>query len=152
MKHFIAVSIKLGLASIVLFSILPIFSALNIGKIFFITVLVTGVSYMIGDLFILPASGNAIATIADFVLFTATISFLCFNLVGANFYVLMASVFAATFISFCEAFFHVFMEENILAKTNKQENREFTIDANRFQPEFSKEIAIRPDRKKEKEK
>ena len=57
---------------------LPLFVILIIGNVYwvtalFMTLLLSGLAYIIGDLFILPATGNKIATLADGVLVFLTL-------------------------------------------------------------------------------
>lgn len=66
MKHLVALLIKYTAISAVLLVILGIFQDISIPRVLFISLIITGTAYAIGDLFILPRYGNTIATIADF--------------------------------------------------------------------------------------
>jgi len=65
LKHIVALLIKYTAISAVLLMILGIFQGISIPRILFISLIITGSAYLIGDLFILPKYGNMVATIAD---------------------------------------------------------------------------------------
>ncbi|SFD65523.1 Protein of unknown function [Bacillus sp. 491mf] len=65
MKQIVALLIKYTAISAVLLMILGIFQGISIPRILFLSLVITGGSYLIGDLFILPKYGNMVATIVD---------------------------------------------------------------------------------------
>lgn len=73
MKHLTAVLIKFGIIAIALEIVLNLLSDLTFGQILIVSVVVTVLAYLIGDLLILPMSNNTIATVADFGLALVTI-------------------------------------------------------------------------------
>ncbi|WP_407268618.1 YndM family protein [Radiobacillus sp. PE A8.2] len=115
MKHIKAFLLKFLVIAITLLSILAIFNHASITNIIIMSVLVTGVSYVIGDLFILPKLGNLIATIADFGL-----SFIAVWILGGIVFdtgvvgIVSASLIAAILISCSEALFHIYMQNRVL--------------------------------------
>ncbi|WP_078544121.1 YndM family protein [Litchfieldia alkalitelluris] len=148
MKHLKALGIKFIVISIVLLSVLTIFSNATIGGVLVISAMVTGVSYIIGDLFILPRLGNMIATIADFGLAFASVWILSAIFIGTAFPILTASVFAAIFISLGEALFHAYMQSRVLNEENNNDNIKLHEDLrekqthnafHRYQTEFGEE-------------
>jgi Protein of unknown function (DUF2512) len=73
MKHIGPLFIKFLMSLAVTTIILGLIYNVTFGDILFISILLTGISYFLGDLFILPRYGNTVATIADFgVTFIAT--------------------------------------------------------------------------------
>ncbi|PFJ17613.1 hypothetical protein COD67_17610 [Bacillus cereus] len=66
MKHIVALLIKYIAITAVLLIILGIFQGISIPRVLLISLFLTGATYLIGDLFILPKYRNPIATIADF--------------------------------------------------------------------------------------
>ena len=66
MKHIVALLIKYTAITTVLLIVLSIFQGISIPRVLLISLFLTGVAYLIGDLFILPKYGNMIATMADF--------------------------------------------------------------------------------------
>ncbi|TYR81617.1 DUF2512 family protein [Priestia megaterium] len=150
LRHTKALLIKFALVAVVLFSILAIFDTSSFTEILFISLLVTGASYVIGDLFILPRFGNLVASIADFGLFTASIWFLCLSFIGSGFPILIVSVSAAMSIALGEVLFHAYMKEKVLTKTENEPTR-ISFSPNRFQTEFSEENEIQDLKKQDKD-
>ena len=65
MKHIWAMLIKFIMISVILEIVLGLLTALTFGEILWISVVVTIITYLIGDLLILSISNNTIATLAD---------------------------------------------------------------------------------------
>jgi hypothetical protein len=139
MDHAKALGIKLIVIGVVLFSILGIFYTASIGNIFLITLLVTGIAYVIGDLIILPRYGNIFATVADFGLAFFSIWLLSIMLIEANGEIIAASLFASIFIAIGEGVFHIYMKKNVLKNDQKREGNQ-VINRN-FQTEAGEETA-----------
>jgi hypothetical protein len=153
MRHIMALGIKLVLTSIVLFSVLTIFSTALFSEITLISLVITLATYVIGDLFILPRFGNLIATIADFVMLTAGIwLFSQFFVQGTPANLILASLFAAIFIALGEALFHAYMENRVLAhhQNEVQYFNEDNVTLNRLQTEFAEEEDIHDLKKHDK--
>ncbi|QDP41026.1 YndM family protein [Radiobacillus deserti] len=113
MKHVKALSIKFLVIAIVLYSVLGILNQASIGNILLISVLVTGVAYVLGDLLILKNFGNLTATIADFGLSFFAVWLLTAAFIQAEFSI-SVSLFAAFLIACSEAVFHVYMQNKVL--------------------------------------
>ncbi|MGG3799803.1 YndM family protein [Metabacillus fastidiosus] len=148
MKHIKALLIKFTVISIVLLSILPIFDNASISLTLFISAILTGTSYLIGDLFILPKLGNLFASIADLVFSFALIWFLSILFIGNGSHVIGASILAAIFIALSEGLFHAYMKEKVL----KKEPDKINFSSNRLQTEFSNEEDIYDLRKRSRRK
>ncbi|MFD1038275.1 YndM family protein [Virgibacillus byunsanensis] len=116
MNHLKALGIKYIFTMIVIFSIFGIFYNASLGRLFWISVLVTGVAYLIGDLFLLPRFGNLVASIADFGLAFIAFWVLGNLLIQVSIQIIPVSLFAAFFITCCEPLFHTYMEERVLHK------------------------------------
>ncbi|MFC4323567.1 YndM family protein [Litchfieldia salsa] len=140
MKHLVALGIKFGVISIVLLSVLSIFTYATISGILVISLLVTGVSYVLGDLFILPRFGNLVATIADFGLAFLSVWFLSSFFIEATFPIITASFFIAIFITLTEALFHVYMKSRVFnsEESSQQQGRQ-TNEFGNYQTEFAEE-------------
>ncbi|SDK06707.1 YndM family protein [Sediminibacillus albus] len=138
MEHLRAFIIKFAVTGIVLYSILGIFYTATIGDIFLITLLVTGIAYLIGDLFILPRFGNLTASIADFGLAFASVWLLSAFFIGTDFPIVSASLFSALFISAAEVIFHMYMENRVLGDEEDAEQEPRQAPA-RLQTEFAEE-------------
>ncbi|KUH41992.1 hypothetical protein M2E15_2084 [Bacillus mycoides] len=140
MKHIVALLIKYTAISAVLLMILGIFQGISIPRILFISLIITGASYLIGDLFILPKYGNMVATIADLGLSFVGIWALTYLLadielarnIGAS------AFFAALLIGVAEIFFHIYMKKVVLH--GDEDSRESTtIGHDKYAMEISDE-------------
>ena len=125
------------------------FYGFTFGSILTCSVLLTGVSYIIGDLFILPKFGNTAATIADFGL-----AFIMLWLIGSYLFerpdgLGTASFIAAAVIGVGEFFFHRYMQREVL------EDLLFPVIPNfnqrNMQTELGSEVDIKREEKKARE-
>ncbi|WP_197482175.1 YndM family protein [Oceanobacillus sp. Castelsardo] len=141
MRHIKALAIKFMTILIILYSLLAIFESATLGEFLLISALVTGIAYIIGDLFILPRFNNVVATIADFGLAFVGIWVLSSMFIYPTTPIGIVSGFAAFFIAISEALFHVYMKEKVLKK--QYNHREpFSVLNTRLQTEFSEEEDI----------
>lgn len=113
MSHLKAISIKFLIIATIVFSTLGIFSGASLWNVLFISLLVTGIGYVVGDLFILPKLGNLIATIADFGLAFLSIWILSAMFFQAEFGLLPTTLFASILISCSESVFHIYMNNKL---------------------------------------
>lgn len=108
MNHLIRLLVKFILTAIILEIVLNITTAVGFGNILLISLTVTILGYILGDVLILRVSNNIIATICDLVLVTLTIylfSFLpVFTSISFGDALIAGIVTAAS-----EWFFHRFM-------------------------------------------
>lgn len=140
MNHLKAIGIKFIITSIVVLSILSIFGDATIGELLFISLLLTGLAYLIGDLFILPRMGNLVATIADFGLAFFSLWALGYMFLERTSALITASLFAAVFIALSEALFHAYMENKVLQKNDEKQSRQQLRP--RYQTEFAEENEV----------
>ncbi|WP_100013100.1 YndM family protein [Lentibacillus sediminis] len=151
MRHLKALAIKFIVAVTVVYSILGIFETASIMEMFWISAIVTGAAYLIGDLWILPNFGNIAATISDFVLATGTVWLLSVLFIGSDIPAFTMALFVAFFLAISEAVFHIYMMEKIL----KPEEKEHKFQSNklyRMQTEFSRENNVYDIRKKRRKR
>ncbi|GIN70000.1 putative membrane protein YndM [Bacillus sp. J14TS2] len=137
MDHLKAITIKFLASLALLYMILGMFYGMSFGNVFLITLTLGVVSYLIGDLFILPRTNNSIATAADFGLSLFVIWVMSMALTtGANLF--MMSFIAAVGITIIEYFFHKLMDSEII---EEEENRLNTPPRNmQYQTEASEEL------------
>ncbi|WP_219375674.1 YndM family protein [Bacillus mycoides] len=140
MKHIVALLIKYTAISAVLLMILGIFQGISIPRVLFISLLITGGAYLIGDLFILPKYGNMVATIADFGLSFVGIWALTYLLKNINLTrnIGASAFFAALLISMAEIFFHIYMKKVVLHK-DEDSRESTTIGHDKYAMEISDE-------------
>lgn len=108
-----ALIIKFIMITAVLWIVLGLFG-FSFGDVIVSSVLITGVSYIVGDRIILPRFGNVAATIADvalvFIMLWFLGSYLFEPLAGLG----TASFIAAVIIGIGEAVFHRYLEREVL--------------------------------------
>ncbi|WP_085991529.1 YndM family protein [Oceanobacillus senegalensis] len=150
MKHLKALVIKFLITSVVLYSFLTIFNTATLSEIFLISLLVTGLAYVIGDLLILPRFGNFVAALADFGLAFASIWALSAFFIDTASPLIIISATSAFFLAICEALFHAYMQNKILE--NDHERKDNTYVNTRLQAEFSEEENVDYIKKKNKHK
>ncbi|MFC0274560.1 DUF2512 family protein [Metabacillus herbersteinensis] len=119
MRIFTALGAKFLLTFAILSFVLGLIFQVNFGYVFVVSVALTFISYLIGDLFILPKTNNTIASIADFGLAFAGISFLL-ALVNENpnFPIVTAAFFASVGLAVAEFLFH-----RLITLNNKVEGK-----------------------------
>ncbi|MFQ6337462.1 YndM family protein [Bacillus sp. AF62] len=124
MKHIVALLIKYTAITAVLLIILSIFKGISIPKVLLISLFLTGASYLIGDLFILPKYGNMIATIADLGLsfFGIWLLISLFTDLDATRNIGVSSFIAALIIGGTEVFFHIYMKRLVLHNDDNLKN------------------------------
>lgn len=120
MKHFKALTFKGIMTVLFLFAVLWFGFGVSFGSILILSVILGAVSYLSGDLFILPKKKNMVATIADFGL-----TFIIILLSGMWFLSLSGSVVLAAFISALlvsvgEYYFHLYLADHVLPANNRQ--------------------------------
>jgi hypothetical protein len=118
MKHVVAFVIKLLLIAVILEIVLISFTALTIGDIAMISLVVSLVSYLIVDLLVLSFSNNTVATLTDTLITFATIYLFNYRYgMGTVNYVDCA--IAAIILGIAECFFHTYMARAVFPKRRK---------------------------------
>ncbi|PFZ07088.1 hypothetical protein COL60_19900 [Bacillus pseudomycoides] len=142
MKHIVALLIKYTAISAVLLMILSIFQGVSIPRALFISLVITGVAYLIGDLFILPKYGNTVATIVDFGLSFLGIWILTYFLTNVNVPrgITAASFWSALLVGVVEILFHIYMKRLVLHEDDQLREASYH---KRYATEFSEEYIDR---------
>ena len=140
MKHIVALLIKYTAISAVLLMVLGIFQDVSIPRILLISLLITGIAYLIGDLFVLPRYGNMIATIADFGLSFLGIWVLTYFLTDIDLTrnIGFSAFWSALLISAVEIFFHIYMKKAVLHE-GKDSRESTNMHHDRYAMEISHE-------------
>src|SRR5699024_3521012 len=125
MEHLKAIGIKLIYISLIIFSLFGIFNNASIGKLVMLSLLTTGISYIVGDLMIYPRIGNVMSTILDFGLSFISIVMVGGILIINNMQMTLASLAAAFFIMCIEPLFHTYMTERVF-----NPNKDVALDPN----------------------
>lgn len=143
MKHVEAILIKFFSTLIILSLLFLLFNLPSYGDILLITATVTGIGYLVGDLYVFRKFGNGIAFFADFGLAAVTIWLLSFFLIGPGFPALTMGLLAAVFIAVSESMFHIYMNKYVL----EDKHEPYNFSRNKIQTEFSKEEDFRDQKK-----
>lgn len=138
MDHLKALLLKLISSFVLLYIVFGIFTDMSVGRIFFTSLMVGVISYIIGDRLILPRSNNLVATIADFGL-----AFLIMWLLNRNevltWNLYEMTLIAALGLTLFEYFFHNYLSRNT-DKKDRQRN-EKTAGNLQYQTEAAEELA-----------
>lgn len=148
LKRLTALVLKFGATLIALFIVLGLIYGMSFQSIVLLTAVIGVVSYIIGDLLILPRSNNIVATATDFGLaFLLIWSIVSFGNVDNNYRALFfASLLGAFAISICESLFHIYMYRNFYQDEPNSKRR---ISVMNYAMESSEEIAP-PNKKRKK--
>lgn len=115
MEHVKALAIKFAMSTVILFIILGAVYQIAFGNILLISVLVTGIAYVIGDMLVFPKFGNLVGTIGDFGLAFVSIFLIGSELFRMDVPLLAASFLASGLIAISEWFFHIYMDKYVLS-------------------------------------
>ncbi|KAB8137841.1 DUF2512 family protein [Gracilibacillus oryzae] len=141
MNYLKAFGVKLLITSIAVLSTFSIFYDASIFKVLLAIFIITGVSFVIGDMMLLPRVSNTMATIMDlplnFALLWLTGELLLF---APTWEILSVAVFAAVLITVLEPFVHLLLERPEMGNVT-------TLSKDRFQTEISKELDEREEDK-----
>ncbi|MGM8213412.1 YndM family protein [Virgibacillus sp. W0430] len=134
MKHVKAIGIKFIIVSLVVFSLFGIFTNVSLMILLWMSLVLTGIDYVVGDLLFLRRLGNLKATILDFGLVFITVWILANVFIDTSPAMTLVSFYAAFILTLAEPLFHGYMEEKVF-----EEERAFPFTS-QFQTEFAEEI------------
>ncbi|CDQ20726.1 Protein of unknown function [Halobacillus karajensis] len=119
MEHVKALLVKGVLTLIVLYLVLGVGYGASFGGVLLLTLVLGGISYLAGDLFILPKANNLPATLADlgltFLVVWAAVSW--FITIDGS--APLAAFISAVIIAIAEYGFHVYLASHVLPKNNR---------------------------------
>ncbi|KKI89990.1 hypothetical protein WQ54_22915 [Bacillus sp. SA1-12] len=136
MQHVKALIIKAVATFVLLFVILGIGFDVSFGNILAITFLLGIISYILGDLLLLPRTSNTTAIISDFALALLLTWFYLANITENDTNAFIASLITAVGVALFEAFFHRYMKANVLNNVETNEK----LNNVRYQTEASEEL------------
>ncbi|OQP07112.1 hypothetical protein B1690_04170 [Geobacillus sp. 46C-IIa] len=137
MRHIVPFIVKLAAWSVVLFSMFTIFNA-PLSLISVMTIITVFVSYVIGDLLVLPRVGNFVAAALDVPLSFLLVWPVSFALFAPTVNMAYAAFFSSLAIGAVEAFFHLYMENHVLEEAGREEAYRW-YDEGRWATEFAEE-------------
>ncbi|MFD1427183.1 YndM family protein [Kroppenstedtia sanguinis] len=112
-RYLKALLIKFAMTFVILWLVLASFRVISFPSVFTASIVLTVVSFLIGDLLILPRFGNVVATMADLALTWFGIWVLAPILLGAFAPLGAASFMSAFFIAMGEILFHKYMKNQV---------------------------------------
>jgi hypothetical protein len=111
-KHISALVVKFLMTAFILEVALLLLSDLSFGQILFLSLIITIISYLIGDMVLLPATNNAVATIADMILNTIIVYLFNFIL-NINDITFIAALISGILLGVGEFYFHKIIDRSI---------------------------------------
>lgn len=118
MSHFKALTIKAFFSLALLYLFLGLLFRMSFGNILFITLVLGVVSYVLGDLFILPKTNNLVAALVDFGLAFLIISMMSSALTTG--YNILTMSFVASFgVAIFEFIFHKRVANQVVNEQRK---------------------------------
>src|SRR5690625_3530993 len=123
----------------ILWVIMGGFYGIGFGHILLLNILITGVSFILGDLYVLPKFENWGATIADFFLVLATVWLYGTYVIPQLFPVLSVAALSALLIGVGEYFIHKYVDRLLLHQEVRTVDRR-NISTSELQTEFGEEI------------
>ncbi len=136
MKHVRAIFLKLVATLSLLYVILGIGFGLPFPIVLTLTLFLGIISYLLGDLLLLPRASNLLATISDFALSFIIVWFYLSNLANTSLNLFFVSVLTSIALSAFEFLFHKYMESNVF----EQQTERQVSDNLHFQTEASEEL------------
>lgn len=136
MEHVKALMVKFILALILNYVILGLFFDVSFANVFWLTLILGVVSYLIGDVMLLPRTNNLLATISDFAIALLISWFYLSNVTYNDGNAFIASLTAAIAMAVFEWFFHKYMVSHVLHDHHSTQG----VNKLRYQTEASEEI------------
>jgi Zn-dependent protease with chaperone function len=136
-NHVKAMIVKFLIVTVMLLLVLGMFYHIDLGEILTISIVMTLVAYVIGDLWILLRFGNVMATVADFVLAYFITWLLGVAIINENISLLVATLWSSIMIAVGESVFHPYV-----IGINKNDRKKDDFSSTDVQTEFAKESNI----------
>lgn len=125
----------------ILWVILGGFYGIGFGHILLLNIMITGVSFILGDLYVLPKFENWGATIADFLLVLAIVWVYGNYIIPQLFPALSVAALSALLIGVGEYFIHKYIDRLLFHQEIRTVDRRASLsDNSELQTEFGEEI------------
>jgi hypothetical protein len=115
LKHVSALGLKFVMTTVLLWLVM-FFFRIPFATILWMSVILTVVSYVVGDLAILPIGGNFVASLADFGLTCVGVWLMGQFVFDKQQSLLVAAFSAAVLMFFGEWFFHAYLKNSMLKR------------------------------------
>lgn len=119
MEHVKALIIKFIMITAILWFVLGLFYGVDFGEIITISIILTPLAYVIGDLLVLRYFNNTTATIADFGLSFITIWLIGVAIINEPISVTTASLLSSIAIAIGEWFYHYYVNNQVFEGESK---------------------------------
>ena len=150
LKHIKALGIKWVILIVAIFPIYGIITYASLYNILLISLVLLGVTYVVGDLFILKRFGIIVTSIADLILSFGILYVFGFVINGIPVQTFTPAVAATGFIVAFETFFHIYMENYVLKLgPHVYDKSRQTFVPKKLRVEFSDELSPHEGGKKE---
>ncbi|MYL34755.1 DUF2512 family protein [Pontibacillus yanchengensis] len=154
LKHLKALGLKWVILITALYPIYGAITNASLGNIFLISIVLLGITYVVGDLFILRRYGLIVTSIVDFVIPFGILYLFGQMINGIPTQTVLPAIAASSFIVAFETFFHIYMEDRVLELGPKvYERRRQLLVPKKLRVESSEELfpyeAQRKDAQKE---
>ncbi|KAB7707825.1 DUF2512 family protein [Bacillus aerolatus] len=116
MGHVKALLIKIVMVTAILFIVLGLIFNMSMTEVLLTSLVVTGTTYLIGDLLIFRSTSNALATTCDFVLAAIMVYVMGAILTEHSIPLATAIVLSSIGIAIGEWFFHMYLAKNVFPK------------------------------------
>lgn len=140
MEHVKALIVKFIMITAILWFVLGLFFGVDFGEIITISVILTPLAYVIGDLLVLRYFNNMTATIADFGLSFITIWLIGSAIINEPISVATASLISALAISVGEWFYHYYVNNQVFEGESKDRHTSLN---EAFSTEFAEEMDVK---------
>lgn len=138
MEHVKALIIKFIMITAILWFILRLFFGVDFGEIITISIILTPLAYVIGDLLVLRYFNNTTATIADFGLSFITIWLIGAAIINEPISVATAALISSIAIAIGEWFYHYYVNNQVF----EGESKDKTTLNEAFSTEFAEEMDV----------
>lgn len=138
MEHVKALIVKFVMITAILWFVLGLFYGVDFGEIITISIILTPLAYVIGDLLILRYFNNTAATLADFGLSFITIWIIGVAIINEPISVAAASLISSVAIAIGEWFYHYYVNNQVFEGDSKDHR---TLNE-AYSTEFAEEMDV----------
>lgn len=139
MEHVKALIVKFVMITAILWFVLGLFYGVDFGEIITISIILTPLAYVIGDLLILRYFNNTAATLADFGLSFITIWIIGVAIINEPISVAAASLISSVAIAIGEWFYHYYVNNQVFEGDSKDHR---TLNE-AYSTEFAEEMDVK---------
>ncbi|HEY4600854.1 MAG TPA: DUF2512 family protein [Cerasibacillus sp.] len=140
MKHIKVFGIKLIVMIVIVLSLFGIYDHMPIVNLLWMSLLITALTYIVGDMIFYRYFGNIIALILDFAFAFALFWYMGNLFIGVEYAIVPLAFFAAFFFLCSEFFIHGYLA-HLFAKTYQTESRDIKSLQN-LRVEFAEETDV----------